>query len=630
MIVLAAPDAGDFHLQFDAGRRRAGRRSVHGQPRRARRQPAACGRLSTPASPAVRGAHRRSPARRRTACCWICRRSPEARGRCRRSTTRRSSPPAPHVLGVVQQADKDCWPATPWLVSKASSNWCRLPFRPDGSSPCCSAKRSPQQASRIASRPATSRTSWSTATRSSASRSNRVAVWRSSALRDPIGPFVPRQLTAMNVVDGHGRAMTPQTVPIETTVTDDASVVSGQVLDADGTPVPFASVRLLILESLQRAGRHQLEVGRRAGAFQLGLGAELGAQPDRGGDAGQRRGPRGRLHEPAQRSAPQRQRRLPRPRHAQGPDDRRGRHAAGEHDDQGHQPHRQQLLRHHLGRDRAVHDCARAGRQRLHRSGQRRGEREGQRQRAHPAVRRDRDAQPDAVQPDRAEDHRQVRQRNRTRAARRRQFAGAGRAGRRVLPERLSARRASVRPASASAPIGVARTDAAGRFELAHISAGQIRLATFDQLTFQQGEARVTLPADGAVDANLLLAQGLGTVNGTVVDRGGTPVAGARVGGGLSLDDDRRQRTLRADRRAGRSSRHRRGQRSARDQGHGDGRHRAGRSDRQRHRRAGGGRHHRRHGVRVGRRDAGAEQQGLPVLLRSATPRARGFKSSRR
>ena len=195
------------------------------------------------------------------------------------------------------------------------------------------------------------------------------------------------------------------------------------------------------LESLQRAGRHQLEIGRRTGTFQLGLGAELGAEPDRGGDAGQRRGPLRRLHEPAQRPAPQRQRRLPRPRHAQGPDDRRGRHAAGEHDGQGHQPHRQQLLRHHLGRDGAVHDCARTGRQRLHRSGERRGECEGQRERSHPAVRRVRDAQPDAVQPDRAKDHGQVRQRNRTRASRRRQFPGAGRAGGRVLPERLSARR---------------------------------------------------------------------------------------------------------------------------------------------------------------------------------------------
>src|SRR6185295_1409034 len=42
-------------------------------------------------------------------------------------------------------------------------------------------------------------------------------------------------------------------------------------------------------------------------------------------------------------------------------------------------------------------------------------------------------------------------------------------------------------------------------------------------------------PADGAVDASLLLAQGLGTVNGTVIDGSGSPVAGARVGGGLSL-----------------------------------------------------------------------------------------------
>jgi len=147
----------------------------------------------------------------------------------------------------------------------------------------------------------------------------------------------------------------------------------------------------------------------------------------------------------------------------------------------------------------------------------------------HPTVRRVRHAKPDAVQPHGAEDHGQVRQRDRARAAGRWQLAGAGRPGRRLLPERL----AGWRPVPARLQrvrIGVARTDAAGRFELPHISAGQVRLETFDQLTFQQGGARVTLPADGAVDANLLLAQGLGTVNGTVLDRSGTPVADARVG----------------------------------------------------------------------------------------------------
>ncbi|MEO8677871.1 MAG: carboxypeptidase regulatory-like domain-containing protein, partial [Vicinamibacterales bacterium] len=83
--------------------------------------------------------------------------------------------------------------------------------------------------------------------------------------------------------------------------------------------------------------------------------------------------------------------------------------------------------------------------------------------------------------------------------------------------------------------VGAAHTDSAGRFQFDQISAGQIRLATFDQTTLQQGEARVTLPGNGTVDARILLAQGLGTVNGSVINTAGEPVAGARVGGGLSL-----------------------------------------------------------------------------------------------
>jgi len=64
------------------------------------------------------------------------------------------------------------------------------------------------------------------------------------ALRDPIGPFVPRSLTIQGVADLHGQAMPAQTSPIEITVSDFAGVVSGRVLHADGSPVPFADVRL--------------------------------------------------------------------------------------------------------------------------------------------------------------------------------------------------------------------------------------------------------------------------------------------------------------------------------------------------------------------------------------------------
>src|SRR5262249_55209928 len=72
------------------------------------------------------------------------------------------------------------------------------------------------------------------------------------ALRDPIGPFVPRQLTAAAVADSRGLSMTPQTIPIETTVTGGA-VVAGQVIQSDGTPLP-ANVRLFYFINEQWLG----------------------------------------------------------------------------------------------------------------------------------------------------------------------------------------------------------------------------------------------------------------------------------------------------------------------------------------------------------------------------------------
>ena len=67
------------------------------------------------------------------------------------------------------------------------------------------------------------------------------------ALRDPLGPFVPRQLTVTNVADGRGQVMASQTVPMEVTVTDPGAVVSGKVLQPDGTPLSLANMRLFYI-----------------------------------------------------------------------------------------------------------------------------------------------------------------------------------------------------------------------------------------------------------------------------------------------------------------------------------------------------------------------------------------------
>ena len=66
------------------------------------------------------------------------------------------------------------------------------------------------------------------------------------ALRDPVGPFIPRSLTVANVLDRRGHAMASQTVPIEATIEAFGGVVSGRVLQADGAPVPGADIRLVL------------------------------------------------------------------------------------------------------------------------------------------------------------------------------------------------------------------------------------------------------------------------------------------------------------------------------------------------------------------------------------------------
>ncbi|MEO5657165.1 MAG: hypothetical protein ABIO65_12705, partial [Nitrospiria bacterium] len=64
------------------------------------------------------------------------------------------------------------------------------------------------------------------------------------ALRDPVGPFIPRTLSLSEARDRRNQVMTSVTLPIEATIEDPAGVVSGRVLNADGTPVESAEVRL--------------------------------------------------------------------------------------------------------------------------------------------------------------------------------------------------------------------------------------------------------------------------------------------------------------------------------------------------------------------------------------------------
>ena len=90
-------------------------------------------------------------------------------------------------------------------------------------------------------------------------------------------------------------------------------------------------------------------------------------------------------------------------------------------------------------------------------------------------------------------------------------------------------------PPPSECAVAVAQTDSGGAFEFDNIVAGTLRVNTFDQTSLQQGNVLLSLAANHAATANILLAGGLGTVQGTVFDASGNRVPGAQVGGGLSL-----------------------------------------------------------------------------------------------
>ncbi len=83
--------------------------------------------------------------------------------------------------------------------------------------------------------------------------------------------------------------------------------------------------------------------------------------------------------------------------------------------------------------------------------------------------------------------------------------------------------------------VAFATTDDNGAFAFEEIPAGALRVYTYDPSRFIEGEARMDLPEEGEAKVNVLLSGGLGTVRGIVLDADGNPVAGAAVGGGMSL-----------------------------------------------------------------------------------------------
>src|SRR5262249_32665763 len=58
-------------------------------------------------------------------------------------------------------------------------------------------------------------------------------------------------------------------------------------------------------------------------------------------------------------------------------------------------------------------------------------------------------------------------------------------------------------PAPPECAVAVVNTDDTGAYAFADIVAGQLRVYTFDQASFQQGEARTLLTADATVEVNV-------------------------------------------------------------------------------------------------------------------------------
>jgi len=83
--------------------------------------------------------------------------------------------------------------------------------------------------------------------------------------------------------------------------------------------------------------------------------------------------------------------------------------------------------------------------------------------------------------------------------------------------------------------VAMGTADADGAFTFAGVPAGSLHVQSFDQTTLQQGDATTHLDPDGTASLTVILQGGLGKVTGVVLDPSLHPVAGARVGGGLSL-----------------------------------------------------------------------------------------------
>ena len=356
-------------------------------------------------------------------------------------------------------------------------------------------------------------------------------------LRDPVGPYVPRTLTVSDVTDLRGQPIVSAPMPIESTVDAVAGVVSGRVLHADGTPVPFANVRLFYPcpagdDSISWIGISSKSAnanGQYSWDYVLSSPRIVAVDPE----TEDSRDLQFRIGHTAQR--------LNVDIVMLGRGSLQGRTF-----DEAGKPLKDSAIRVSSLTDNSVYAA--------------KTDAAGQFPIARVPV------GPifiEAVNPDaqaqfsvsdvipfagatttrdlvllRADSPKQIAVKKGTLTGHVVRTDNGQTAGLPVIVYYRNASQPGVLcPGSGVEECAVAmgRVDADGGFTFANVPAGGVHVRSFDQITLQQGDATTALPIDGTASLTVILQGGLGSVRGVVLDPAGTPVAGARVGGGLSL-----------------------------------------------------------------------------------------------
>jgi 5-hydroxyisourate hydrolase-like protein (transthyretin family) len=359
------------------------------------------------------------------------------------------------------------------------------------------------------------------------------------ALRDPFGPLVPRNLTINNVTDARGHALAPQTLPMQATVTDDAGIVSGQVLKADGTPAAYANVRLFYRSPCETAETQWIGIsskttdanGRYSWDFVLtALPARIVAVDAESGDV---RDVRFHVRSNGQR--------LDVNVVFLGRGTVTGRTFAAD----GRTP-----LADTFVRVTSLTDQSQFGA---------RTDSAGRYTIANVPVGNividavntaavakttESDLIPfagatttrDLILLDASHEPITIKRGNLSGFVLESDTRTPARGVPVIVYYQSNSQPSIPCPKSApECPVAVATTDANGAFQFPNVVAGSLRLQTFNQSSYEQGEVGIVLAANQTRSANIILSGGLGTVTGIVMDPSGKPVAGASVGGGLSL-----------------------------------------------------------------------------------------------